>query len=80
MLDSSEPLNFVNAIRRGSFFPTRLNVSRDLRLLGKLHSAPVPQVSAYTSTKLGARGAEEKKLANPELFFWQRARASDAKF
>ncbi|CAJ1448234.1 unnamed protein product [Effrenium voratum] len=32
-------------------------------------------VSAYTSTKLGARGAEEKKLANPELFFWQRVMA-----
>ena len=29
-------------------------------------------VSAYTSTKLGARGVEEKKVANPELFFWQR--------
>ena len=30
------------------------------------------QVSAYTSTKLGERKAEDKKLANPELFFWQR--------
>lgn len=29
-------------------------------------------VSAYTSTKLGERGVEEKKVANPELFFWQR--------
>jgi len=32
-------------------------------------------VSAYTSTKLGERKAEEKKLANPELFFWQRVMA-----
>ena len=30
-------------------------------------------VSAYTTTKLGALGVEEKKVANPELFFWQRA-------
>ena len=29
-------------------------------------------VSAYTTTKLGALGVEEKKVANPELFFWQR--------
>ena len=33
------------------------------------------EVSAYTSTKLGERKAEDKKLANPELFFWQRAAA-----
>ncbi|CAE6967962.1 unnamed protein product [Symbiodinium natans] len=32
-------------------------------------------VSAYTSTKLGERKAEDKKLANPELFFWQRVMA-----
>eukprot|EP00435_Cladocopium_sp_Y103_P018088 s282_g4.t1 len=31
-------------------------------------------VSAYTTTKLGALGVEEKKVANPELFFWQRER------
>jgi hypothetical protein len=30
------------------------------------------EVSAYTTTKLGALGVEEKKVANPELFFWQR--------
>ena len=29
-------------------------------------------VSAYTTTKLGALGVEEKKVANPGLFFWQR--------
>jgi len=32
-------------------------------------------VSAYTSTKLGERGVETKKVANPELFFWQRVMA-----
>eukprot|EP00490_Sorites_sp_Unknown_P029498 CAMPEP_0114655208 /NCGR_PEP_ID=MMETSP0191-20121206/10962_1 /TAXON_ID=126664 /ORGANISM="Sorites sp." /LENGTH=433 /DNA_ID=CAMNT_0001870889 /DNA_START=33 /DNA_END=1334 /DNA_ORIENTATION=- len=32
-------------------------------------------VSAYTTTKLGALGVEEKKVANPELFFWQRVMA-----
>ena len=30
---------------------------------------------AYTTTKLGALGVEEKKVANPELFFWQRVMA-----
>jgi len=29
-------------------------------------------VAAYTSTKLGERSADEKKLAKPELFFWQK--------
>jgi len=29
-------------------------------------------VAAYTSTKLGERAADEKKLAKPELFFWQK--------
>ena len=33
------------------------------------------EVSAYTTTKLGALGVEEKKVANPELFFWQRVMA-----
>ncbi|CAJ1397552.1 unnamed protein product [Effrenium voratum] len=32
-------------------------------------------VSAYTTTKLGALGVEEEKVANPELFFWQRVMA-----
>mmetsp|Transcript_30836 Transcript_30836/g.63538 ORF Transcript_30836/g.63538 Transcript_30836/m.63538 type:complete len:144 (-) Transcript_30836:878-1309(-) len=32
-------------------------------------------VNAYTSTKLGERKAEDKKLANPELFFWQKVMA-----
>eukprot|EP00931_Biecheleriopsis_adriatica_P087769 TRINITY_DN62196_c0_g1_i1.p1 TRINITY_DN62196_c0_g1~~TRINITY_DN62196_c0_g1_i1.p1 ORF type:complete len:478 (-),score=107.93 TRINITY_DN62196_c0_g1_i1:270-1643(-) len=32
-------------------------------------------VSAYVSTKLGERKAEDKKLAHPELFFWQRVMA-----
>eukprot|EP00440_Ansanella_granifera_P064607 gb/GFBE01070047.1/.p1 GENE.gb/GFBE01070047.1/~~gb/GFBE01070047.1/.p1 ORF type:complete len:446 (+),score=119.90 gb/GFBE01070047.1/:1-1338(+) len=32
-------------------------------------------VSGYVSTKLGQRSAEEKKLAKPELFFWQRVMA-----
>jgi len=29
-------------------------------------------VSGYTATKVGERKAEDKKLAKPELFFWQR--------
>lgn len=29
-------------------------------------------VQAYVSTKMGERSAEEKKLAQPELFFWQK--------
>jgi len=29
-------------------------------------------VAAYTSTKLGERAADERKLARPELFFWQK--------
>ena len=32
-------------------------------------------VSAYTTTRLGALGVEEKKIANPELFFWQRTQS-----
>lgn len=32
-------------------------------------------VSGYTSTLLGERKADEKKLAKPELFFWQRVMA-----
>eukprot|EP00930_Biecheleria_cincta_P001150 TRINITY_DN102311_c0_g1_i1.p1 TRINITY_DN102311_c0_g1~~TRINITY_DN102311_c0_g1_i1.p1 ORF type:complete len:461 (-),score=77.53 TRINITY_DN102311_c0_g1_i1:328-1710(-) len=32
-------------------------------------------VSGYVSTKLGKCEAEEKKLARPELFFWQRVMA-----
>ena len=29
-------------------------------------------VMGYVSTKVGERGYEEKKLADPELFFWQK--------
>jgi len=29
-------------------------------------------VSGYTATKVGEQNAEDKKLAKPELFFWQR--------
>jgi len=29
-------------------------------------------ISAYTSTKIGERSADERKLAKPELFFWSR--------
>ena len=46
----------------------------DLLILSRMVCAfSRAQVSAYTSTKLGERKAEDKKLANPELFFWQRA-------
>lgn len=29
-------------------------------------------IAAYTSTRLGERAVDERKLAKPELFFWSR--------
>jgi len=69
------PIVIAHFARFGTKNPTLLKVLTQENVLVGGFFVISGYVSAYTSTELGKRSADEKKLANPELFFWQRVMA-----
>eukprot|EP00440_Ansanella_granifera_P021058 gb/GFBE01022867.1/.p1 GENE.gb/GFBE01022867.1/~~gb/GFBE01022867.1/.p1 ORF type:complete len:234 (+),score=45.10 gb/GFBE01022867.1/:1-702(+) len=69
------PIVIAHFARFGTKNPTLLKLLTQENVLVGGFFVISGYVSGYVSTKLGQRSAEDKKLAKPELFFWQRVMA-----
>eukprot|EP00927_Polykrikos_kofoidii_P055181 TRINITY_DN49470_c0_g1_i1.p1 TRINITY_DN49470_c0_g1~~TRINITY_DN49470_c0_g1_i1.p1 ORF type:complete len:470 (+),score=73.71 TRINITY_DN49470_c0_g1_i1:52-1461(+) len=69
------PIVIAHFARFGTKNPTLLKLLTQENVLVGGFFVISGYVSGYTATKVGERRAEEKKLAKPELFFWQRVMA-----